>query len=176
MNPFTIAVRSPTGSAWMATAIGIIGAGEIYFEQQKVAVANFFGKPFADSELTPVIAACGLFALASLAYLITLYARPGTLTIADDKLTRQRLELLSWRRYEGPLAEWQVRIVFFNESERAIGNFKRIELHGPGLREVLLFSDVRKGEELCKTLQESGDKFKKFDVVLKQPSDLPSDN
>ncbi len=164
----SFAIRSPTGSAWFATVLGIIVAGELLFERSKTGMAHLFHIPFADHELLILAAPFALAGIFGVVWLVMLYARPGLLLVEPAWLARERV--FRWRRVrvQAPLEEWRVRVVYFSERERAAGRFKRLELATPGLREVILFGDLKDGSALARALEARGAELGGLEVVVQQ--------
>ncbi|MBI5507265.1 MAG: hypothetical protein HY903_00805 [Deltaproteobacteria bacterium] len=172
MSRVSIPVRSPTGPAWVLALMSFIAGGEILYEALKDETATFFHVPFADAELYAAIVLCGVAALVGFAWLISLYVRPGSLVIDQDLGTISRTRPDKWRtrHSEAPLADWHVRLQFFSEEYRARGAFRRVELQGPGLHEVLLLSDVPDGGELTRAFEAVHDRLGTHKVELQRPS------
>ncbi|MBI3180027.1 MAG: hypothetical protein HYZ27_10225 [Deltaproteobacteria bacterium] len=167
MNDSTkFAIRAPTGSAWLLTVVGVIAAGELLFERSKAGMAHLFNIPFADNELLLLAAPFALAALWGAGWLALLYARPGWFCVEPGSLSRERPR--AWRRQsvQGPPENWQVRVVYFSETERAAGRFKRLELRTQGLREVILFGDLKDGPALAQALEAQRQQLGKLEVVV----------
>jgi hypothetical protein len=154
----------------MVTLVAVIATGEVFYERQKPTLANFFDRPFTDDELVLPIALLGIVAVAALAWLLSLYVRPGSLVIDPDagRLRRERRPYGRTHAIDAPAGEWRVRLVYFNEEERARGAFKRLELDGPGLREVLLYTDVRDPDAMQRALQAIGPSLAAFESVVQR--------
>ena len=88
-------------------------------------------------------------------WLLRLYLFPGALSLDPTAgiLRRQDRRLLSTRIIEAPAAEWSVYIGYFSPELRQEGVFKRLQLTGPQLDEVLLFTDLKDGESLARGLE-----------------------
>lgn len=163
-------IRAPTGNAWLLTAISIIVTGEVQYEAQKPQVARFFNQPFTDGELAPIVWLFAAMACAGVGWLLTLYLRPGSLVIDSDDGIVQRIRHRLWQttQVSGAIGDWRIRITYFSENERRAGRFKRLELKSPQHREVLLFTDLSKAEELCLQLEKMGSQFESCEIQLER--------
>lgn len=171
-------IRSPTGSAWLTSAVAVILTGESFYEMRKPEAAEILHVPFADSELLGMAIVCGLAAVLALVWLVSLYVSPGHLIIdgVAGKLQRIRRRYVRRLIVDAPLGEWNVRLVFFSDEHRDSGVFKRIELEGPDFSEVLLFADLRHGEQLARALESVSSALGRFDVdVQKSARELSTD-
>ncbi len=162
------AVRSPTGRAWLGAAVGIILGGEIYWELRKETPANFFHIPFTDGELWVWVTILLALGVASLVWLLALYLRPGALTLDAEAglVVRRRRPFVRTEELSAPLAEWRVRLRFFDEEQQRRGVFKRLVLARGDFEEVLLFADLARGEALALALAEHADRFAEWRVEL----------
>ena len=170
MQRLDIHVRSPTGTAWILALVPFIFGGELLWEALKPEIATFFRIPFSDLEVYAAAAVCGAVSALGFAWVASLYVSPGRLLIDPDLGVMRRERRLAWRQevVEAPLKEWQVRIQFYSERYRAEGAYRRLELKGPGLHEVLLLSDVPDGKVLCDSLEAAQGGLGSFEIELKQ--------
>lgn len=168
MPRLDVSVRSPTGPAWVSSAVFFIIAGELLHELRKEVPAELFHIGVSDGTLLIGVILFGALAAGSLAWLVSLYMAPGRLVLVPESSTLRR----EWRRFiwrdnlERPLAEWQVRIVYFSGSQRHSGVFKRLELRCEHLQEVLLLDDFDRGEEVSKALEAAAGSFALFQVQV----------
>jgi hypothetical protein len=170
MGKSTFLIRSPTGRAWLSFVVGFIVAGEIFWELHKDTPATFFKIPFTDGELWGWVAGFGLVSLAGLAWLLALYLSPGQLVIDEEAgvIRRTLRPFVRLRTVTAPSSVWRVRLVYFAAEQRERGLFKRLELCGPDHVEVLLFTDLRHGEELARALERLGNRLGALTVQVEQ--------
>ena len=163
-------IRSPTGRAWLAFVIGFVLAGEVIWEVRKDTPATFFKIPFTDGELWAWVAGFALLAVAGLVWLVSLYFAPGRLVLDGKAGTIRRLLRPAIRKLviEAPSRDWHARVVFFSAAQRQRGIFKRLELSAPGFVEVLLFTDLARGEELVRALDAAQAELGTFAVQVEQ--------
>jgi hypothetical protein len=171
------AIRSPTGRAWLAFVAGFILAGEVFWELNKDAPATFFNVPFTDGELWGWVAGLGLLSLAGLAWLLALFLAPGSLSLDPDLGTLRRVQRpgLRTRVVVAPSRDWHARVVYFGQAQRRRGLFKRLELSAPGFVEVLLYTDLARGEELVRALDAMQSQLGTFTVQVEQPQAVPEE-
>lgn len=155
MQVLDYSVREPTGKAWIAALGGVIATGELLWDLLQDKPSRLFGVRFSDGEVLVMAAVTGVIAVVGLAWLVSLYARPGRLCVdvGAGRLSRVRRPLLRANPYGGPLGEWTLRAVFFSEAEHTRGVFKRLEVRGPSYREAILWTDVPRGEALVQALR-----------------------
>jgi hypothetical protein len=172
MTRLDIPVRSPTGTAWILAVMPFIFGGELWWEALKTETATFFRIPFSDVELYAVVAVCGALSLVGIVWVVSLYFSPGRLIIDPDLgvLRRERRERWRRRTIEQPLAKWQVQVQFFSEAYRTKGAFRRLELKGPGIHEVLLLADLPDGKTLYLAFEAIRDRLGGFHIEIKRPS------
>jgi hypothetical protein len=170
-----VPIRSPTGRAWISFATSFIVAGELFYDLRKNEAANYFNHQLSDAQLFPIIVLFALIALASLVWLILLYVRPGSLTLDSEeaRVSRTRRKMLRRWTVEAPARDWRVRMVFFTDEHRQQGVFKRIELRGPNYEEVLLFGDLKRGEDLARALDALGDQLGELRVDVESSRPRP---
>ena len=101
--------------------------------------------------MLPFLCAFALATVLAISWAIALHWVPGRIIIDSQAGTLQRVVKPFFRRrvIVAPLAAWSVRVVYFNEADRQRRVFKRLELRGPSVREVVLFTDLKRGEELA---------------------------
>jgi hypothetical protein len=177
MAETSFTIRSPTGRAWLAFVVGFVLAGEVVWEARKETTATFFNIPFTDGELWAWAAGFGFVALIGLVWLLSLYLAPGRLVLetGGGNIRRELRPVLRRRVIAAPSREWHARLVFFSAAHRQRGIFKRIELSAPGFVEVLLFTDLRRGEELVRALDTIEGELGTFAVHVEQPHAVPDE-
>ncbi len=197
MGTINTKVRSPTATAWALSAITVVLFGEMAFDLRDGKAVKFLIFEFSDTIALMVTIVLGLCALLFIGWLISLYADPGLLELfpiraasigpddqtkvptgsddssSDDnksyQLRRQRRLRFRQQRYSGALGEWEVSIQCYSTAEEKLGVFKRIELSGPGLKEVLLYGDIRSDGNLLESLAEYRELFGRFDIRYIRP-------
>ena len=170
--PVDVRIRAPIATAWAVTLGAIVICGELYYELQRSKIATFIGRPFTDNELWPAVICLGVAALVSLAWLLSLYLRPGRLQVDPDadRMVRQVRPYLRTRVIEGTLADWRARVLFFSSVDRDRGAFKRIELSTTDWQEVILFADLARGEELARALLDLDGRLEALEVEITHPT------
>lgn len=170
MSKLDVPVRAPTGTAWIASAVLIIVAGEAVWEMRKETASVIFNVSFTDGQLLAIALVAGIAAVVSLTWLVSLFVAPGRLLVDGEAGLLRREERLHLKRAvaEGPLEQWNAKVLYFSDRQRADGVFKRIELSGPGRDEVLLFGDFRRGEEVARALEAAGERLGALTVEVEK--------
>ncbi|MEZ4271281.1 MAG: hypothetical protein R3C68_07565 [Myxococcota bacterium] len=165
-----VPIRAPTTTPWTIFLVTLVATGEFILEASKPEVARYFGMPFTDGEVLWAAALAGLVAMASLIWLLSLYMRPGHVVIDEgsDLLTRQESAPRQRCFHSAPLAQWHVQVTYFSNKDAAQGLFKRLTLKGPRPLEVLLFSDVARGETLALALRQVRHRLGTYEEIVQQ--------
>jgi len=163
-------VRSPTGRTWIGAVLSFVIAGELFYEVRQNKPAELFKTSFTDAELIPWIVVFAMVALVCTAWLVILYVKPGRLRLdlAGSSIRRSRPQFFRTHVFEAPASEWKIHVVFFSEEQHDRGIFKRIEILGPGIAEVLLLTDIAHPEELVLAIEQMGPNLGKLDIEIEQ--------
>jgi hypothetical protein len=150
-------VREPTGKAWLTLAVGVVTSGELFYERSKDAASTLFNLPFTDGEMLALMTPFVLVAVLAAARLVRLYVSPGFVRLDADagSLTRVVRSALGSRTTTAPLASWRVTVEFYSALEQERRIWKRLVLTGPLGDEVLLWTDLARGEALLDALRGS---------------------
>jgi hypothetical protein len=177
MPNLDVPVRSPTGLAWVVSAVSFIIAGELFYEMRKELPAELFHVEVSDGTLMIGAVLFGTLTAGSIAWLASLYVAPGriALDMESGSLVREWRRFIWRHRVERPLEAWQVRIAYFTADHRQGGVFKRLELSCERLQEVLLFSDFGRGEEVSKALEAAADRFAAFHAEIERGDESGDD-
>lgn len=171
MRCVELTIRSPVGAAWLSTALSFIATGELYDRLHTRNIIQILGTPFLKDELTPVVLILTTLTLILLAWLLSLYFLPGKIQIDHQSktLTRTRLNLFRPHTLKRPLHHWTVNVTFFSKKHKEIQVFKEITLTCDQHREILFFSDLRRGEELVEALDDIRIHLKAFQESVRTP-------
>ena len=156
MRCVELTIRSPVGAAWLSTALSFMCTGELYHRLNTSNIIQIFGTPFLKDELAPALFILSALTLILLAWLLSLYFLPGKIQIDHQSktLTRTRLSLFRPHTLKRPLHHWTADVTFFSTKHKEIRVFKEITLTCDQHREILFFSDLRRGEELVEALDD----------------------
>lgn len=173
MGHVDVRVRAPAGGAWLTFIGGLLGASELAYELNKPGKPELLGIPFTFAELLVPTLVLSAVSLVGAAWLLMLHTRPGRIGVTGSPALLRRERRRRWRRevIEAPLAQWKVSGQFFSKADERAGRFKRLQLEGPGLREVLLYADVVDGETLWATLRELREALGGWQVSLQAGGD-----
>jgi|JYMV01.1.fsa_nt_gi hypothetical protein len=168
MRRVELTIRSPTATAWLLSAIGIICTGELYYEMQKSKVAQFFDRPFTDGELMPIVIVLGVLSACTLLWLMSLYCLPGKITLDPETQTLSRLKLKGFRQLEikHPLKDWRAEITYFSQKDKDNKHFKKILLGTTTYAEIILFADLSRGEALVEALSDLHDQLGNYVITI----------
>jgi len=171
MEQATFRLRSPTSLAWLASVTLVVATGELYDELGHPGAAELFHQRVGDGVLAPVVGLLAVAALTALAWLVTLYLRPGRLVIDAPAGVIRRTERRRIRRHvrAAPLEAWEVQLHYFSDADRDAGRFKRLELGVGTEREVILFGDLKNGEALAQALTALAPRLRHFEAAVQQP-------
>lgn len=177
MDAVDLRVREPTGRGWLFSVVCTILSAELFYEMRGRTVSIFFGMPLSRTEVFSVATLIAAAALISAIYVVSLYVRPGHLQVGAEGLIRKRRKgLWRWHTTRAPLRNWHVHLTFFSTNDQRRGVFKRLQLDGPGIGEVLLFTDLRDGSKLVKALQPHRGAFGTFNEVVQNPDATATSN
>ncbi len=171
MSAIDVSVRVPTNWAWGTSFGSVIACGELIHLARLGGAASLFGIELSHGALIAGAVLSGLFAAACLAWLVSLYLRPGRLLVDLEQgiIQRELRPLFARQVVRAPLQDWLIRLVFYSRHTHSLGSFKRLELNGPEQHEeVLVFTDVRRGEELAAALVQLEQTACDFEVVIQQ--------
>lgn len=152
MGRVDCSVHEPTGRAWLALALGVVPAGELWRDGATLLAVPFLG-----------------VALSAAAWLLSLRFRPGRLELdlESGTLARTRRPILRARRVAAPLAEWTVLLDYYDDAARERGRFRRLELRHTLSHEVILWNDIARGaDELALALAGASARLAAYDAKV----------
>lgn len=169
---FSTKVRSPTATAWALFLLSAIVCGESHSALNTGGNVGFLVFSLEPAQVQLAFIAFGVLTVFGLIWLLALYVFAGSLAIAQSgdgwQLVRVRRPLFKTQRVAAELGAWNIRIDAHAEQDLARGTFRRLELVGPDLSEVLLFGDIKDATGLLRALGPHKDAFNGFAITLRK--------